>query len=182
MGPLLPKTVSSPFLPQGAMAVMAAMAMMTSRPIAIFATPPSLRAQSRGCGEVLLHGGKEGVGKRVGRCVIRGAVGRAGQLLLHDPVGAILLHVDMRGQPGPNEKTCWTSGWRQGGGSRGDDIDAMSTWRRQAVSFSACWSLVWSCSWVVSEYLVCVVVVVLVVAHGRDGCYDGRKGDDGTLN
>src|SRR5712691_8093614 len=163
-------------------AVAAAMAMMTPRPIPFSRHPPSLCAQSRGCGEVLLHGGKEGVGEHIGCCVVHGAVGRAGRLLLHDPVGPILLHVNVHGQPSPNEKTCWTSGWRQGGGSRGDDVDAMSTWRRRAVSFSACWSLVWSCSWVISKYLVCVVVVVLVVVHGHDGCYDGQKGDDGTLN
>jgi hypothetical protein len=60
----------------------------------------------------------------------------------------------------------------QEGGPQGDNVNALSTWQRRAVSFAASWSLIWSCCWTISECLMWVVLVV-TVAHARDGCCGG---------
>src|SRR5260221_8351074 len=78
-------------------------------------TPPHFARSPRttGCGEVHLHGGKEGVLERIGRCVVREAVDWAGRLLLHDPAGPVNpvgLHIDVRSGMVRKEKPCWTFG------------------------------------------------------------------------
>jgi hypothetical protein len=121
---------------------------------------------------VPLLGRKQGASGCVGHRIVCEGVGREGRLFLRGPEGPILVHIDVRGRHDLEEKTCWTSGERWEGGPRGNGVDASSIWRRRAVSFAACWSLVWSFCWVISEYLMWEVLMV-TVARGREGCCGG---------